>query len=270
MTIGLDPVIARLGPFELGWHGILTLLAVVVGVWLGQRYAARAGLPPERTADVVIAAVVGGIVGARLFHVLDHLPYYAAHPLEALAIWEGGIAVYGAFLGGIAAGLVAARRAAVPIWLGLDAAAVPMLVAQAIGRLGCLSNGDAWGAPTGAGWGIVYVNANALLPRELLGVPTHPYPLYEIAAVLLLALVLTIYPRRRPPEGALFLWAALGYGAIRFALSFVRQEPVIVAGLQEAQLVALATAALAAVLLVRRAASGTLRRAPGARPAPAR
>jgi phosphatidylglycerol:prolipoprotein diacylglycerol transferase len=80
--------------------------------------------------------VVGGIVGARLFHVADHLPYYLANPLLIPAVWEGGIAIYGAFLGGLIGGVVAARRARLPIWRLLDVAAPAMLVGQAIGRLG--------------------------------------------------------------------------------------------------------------------------------------
>lgn len=251
VTIGFDPIIARLGALEAGWHGVATVIAVVVAVWLGVRAATRAGFPAEATSDVAFVAVIGGLVGARLFYVLDHLPRFVKDPLAAFAIWEGGIAVYGAFIGGIAAGAIAAMRVGFPIWRGLDLAAIPMLVGQAIGRLGCLANGDAWGAPTGGDWGLVYAHPNDLLPRDLLGVPTHPYPLYEMGAVLVLGLALITLRRRPLPPGVFFLWAALGYAAIRFSLSFFRQETVIALGLQEAQLVALATAILVIGLLIR-------------------
>ena len=253
VTFAFDPIIARFGPLELGWHGVATAIAVLVAVALGVRAAVRTGFPPEITADIAFAGVIGGLVGARLFFVLDHLPQYLSDPLAALAIWQGGIAVYGAFIGGILGGAIVAVRAHLPIWKGLDIAAMPMLVGQAIGRFGCLANGDAWGSPTGAEWGLVYAHPSDLLPRDLLGVPTHPYPVYEIVADLALIGVLLVLRRGRLRPGTLFLIAALGYAVIRFSLSFFRQETVIALGLQEAQLVAIATAALAAGLLAWRA-----------------
>lgn len=253
LDITFDPVILRLGSVELGWHGLFTALAVMVAVGTGLRRAERRGLPAEPLGQVVTWAVVGGMVGARLFHVLDHLPYYLGHPLETLAFWMGGMAVYGAFLGGIAGGLLAARGTGLPAWPLLDAAAPAMLLGQAIGRLGCLSNGDAWGAPTGAEWGIVYWHPDARLPPELLGVPTHPYPLYEMgAAVLLLACLWLARGWLSAQEGRLFLVAAVGYSIIRFALSSVRQETVLLWGLQEAQVVALVAGfAAIGILLLR-------------------
>ncbi len=250
IEIGFDPIIAQLGPFQLGWHGVFTALAVAVAVWLGRRLVERWGLPGERIGGVVTWAVIGGLVGARLFFVLDHWPALLAHPLDALAVWEGGIAVYGAFLGGIAAGGLAAWRAGLPIWPLLDAAAPAMLVGQAIGRLGCLSNGDAWGAPCAGPLCVVYTHPHDLLPPALLGVPTHPYPLYEIGAALLLLAGLWLARRRLAAPGTTFLVAALGYAAIRFGLSFFRQEALVLWGLQQAQVVALLTGLVVGGLLL--------------------
>lgn len=261
IDLAFDPIIARLGPLELGWHGLFTALAVVLAVWFFMRQAARLGLNPEALSTLATWSILGGLIGARLFHVLDHLPYYLAHPAETLALWQGGIAVYGAFLGGIVAGWLVARRQRLPVWPLLDIAGPTMLIGQAIGRLGCLSNGDAWGAPTGGSWGLVYWHPNALLPPDLLGVPTHPYPLYEIAAEVVLLALLWLAQRRLATPGTTFLLAAIGYAVIRFGLSFFRQEAVVLWGLQEAQLVALATGGLAlGLLLVRwtRSAKGRL------------
>src|SRR5919205_2196035 len=111
-----------------------------------------------------------------------------------------------------------------------------MLVGQAIGRIGCFINGDAWGAPTGSAYGVVYWNEHDLVPPDLIGVPTHPYPLYEIGAVLVLLAALWFGRRAGWRPGTTFLLATVGYGAIRFSLSFVRQEAILVFGLQEAQI----------------------------------
>lgn len=250
LTFAFDPLIARVGTFQLGWHGMFTALAVGAAVWLAMRLADRRGLPADRIADVAVWGVFGGIVGARLFHVLDHLPYFAEHPLEVLAVWQGGIAVYGAFIGGVAAGWMAAERLGLPKWRLLDLAAPAMLAGQVIGRLGCLSNGDAWGAPCEgwpAGLCIAYVNENDLLPEELKGVPTHAYPFYEMVACLLVLWLMWRLRDRLAAPGRQFVFGALGYALIRFVLTFFRQETVIVAGLQEAQVVAVATAVLVVV-----------------------
>ncbi|MDP8923735.1 MAG: prolipoprotein diacylglyceryl transferase [Chloroflexota bacterium] len=255
INLSIDPLIAQVGPFQLGWHGIFSALALVVGVWIGLRSAARLGLPLDPLVTGIAWAIAGGVVGARLFHVLDHLPHYADNPLEAFAIWQGGIAVYGGFVGGVLAGVVAARALGLPVGPALDAAGSGMLIGQAIGRVGCFINGDAWGGPTGGPWGVVYRDEDALLPPELLGVPTHPYPLYEIAGVAIVLGLVWLAVRRGSRPGTTFLLAAIGYAAVRFALTFVRQEPIVALGLQEAQLVALFTGAAALAILVARALS---------------
>ena len=135
------------------------------------------------------------------------------------------------------------------MWRVLDAAAPALLVGQIIGRLGCLSNGDAWGAPTAQNYGVVYWNEHASIPASLIGIPTHPYPLYEMI-VLAAALggLLWLAPRLQLP-GQLFLLVVISYAVARFALTFVRQEPLVFAGLQEAQLVAVITAFIALAVM---------------------
>lgn len=247
-----NPIIVQLGSFTLGLHGLFTALAVIVAVMFGVRLIARYGVNPASMENVVIWLLVGGVIGARLFHVLDHLSYYSQHVLQVFAVWEGGIAVYGAFIGGIFAGLIAAKRAGLPLWISLDVGAPAMLIGQAIGRLGCFSNGDAWGAPTGGNWGVVYSNPNDLLPANLIGVPTHPYPLYEIACeIVLLGILYLIWGRVKTP-GVKFAIGVLGYAAIRFFLTFFRQEPILIAGLQEAQIIAVLSAVVGVGILVYR------------------
>jgi phosphatidylglycerol---prolipoprotein diacylglyceryl transferase len=250
--VTIDPLIAQLGPFQLGWHGIFSTLALVVGVWVGLWRAAQLELPIDPLMTGIGWAVAGGVVGARLFHVLDHLPYYSERPLEAFAIWQGGIAVYGGFVGGVLAGAVAARLLGVPVWPALDAGALGMLVGQAVGRIGCTINGDAWGGPTDCPCGIVYWHQHALLPSELLGVPTHPYPLYEIAGVAIVLALVWLAVRRGSRPGTTFLLATIGYALLRFTLTFVRQEPIVFLGLQEAQVVALLTGGIALAILASR------------------
>jgi phosphatidylglycerol---prolipoprotein diacylglyceryl transferase len=252
IQITIDPIIAQIGPFQLGWHGVFSLLALVAGVWIGLRRAHQLGIDVDLMVSGLGWVIAGAVVGARLFHVLDHIPYYAQHPLEIVAVWQGGIAVYGGFVGGVVTGAVAAWRLGLPVWRCLDAAAPAMLVGQAVGRIGCLINGDAWGAPTGCPCGVVYWHEHALLPSELLGVPTHPYPLYEIVGVAVVLGLLWLLRGRITRPGTTFLLMTVGYGIVRFSLTFVRQETVIAFGLQEAQLIAVLTGVVAIAILAGR------------------
>ena len=94
ITIGVDPVIFSIGHFMLRWYSLIVVTAIIVGVWLSAREAERKGFRKEDIYDSALWVVIGGILGARLFHVLDHWPdEYAANPIRALYIWEGGLAV---------------------------------------------------------------------------------------------------------------------------------------------------------------------------------
>ena len=260
LTFGFDPIIAQIGPFQLGWHGLFTALAVGVALWLAGYLGKRQGISQDIIYNVATWGVIGGLIGARLFHVADHLSYYLENPLLIPMVWEGGIAVYGAFIGGLVGGFIAVWRSRLDPWPLLDIAAPCMIVGQAIGRLGCLSNGDAWGAPVAPGsqffLAIVYTHPNALLPAELKGVPTYAYPAYEIVAeTILLALLWAFRKRLRRRPGLTFLFAAIGYAVIRFGLTFLRQETVIIWGLQEAQVIALVSGIVALGVLVWRLAT---------------
>lgn len=250
ITIDIDPMIAHLGPFMLSWYSLFFMLAVIVGVWLGVREARRKGLDGEQVQSLAIWAVLGGLVGGRLFHVVDRWDLYVSDPLRMLNIWEGGLAIYGGLIGGVLTGLAYAWRHGIPAWRLLDAAAPGMILGQAIGRLACIPNGDAYGAPTSLPWAFIYTNPAAMVPRDLLGVPTHPYAVYELLFNLV---VLGLLWRLRgvfKTDGLLFLTYVGVYSAGRFLLTFFRMEQIWFSGLQEAQIIAVLSLAIALPLLI--------------------
>lgn len=250
IDIGIDPTIFQIGRLELAWHGLISALAILFAAWLGLRLARRQGLPEEPLLRMLWWAVPGGVVGARLFHVFDHLSEYSSDPLSILYVWQGGLAIYGGLVGGVLTAIVIMRLEGLPVWTVLDAAAPAMLIGQALGRFGCLINGDTIGKPTNGDWGVAYTHPDAIVPRDLLGVATHPYPLYELTWNLaVVGLLILLLPRLRH-RGDIFLIATLGYALGRFLLTFFRQEPIVALGLQEAQIVAVITTVLAAVLFV--------------------
>ena len=93
-TITLDPIIAHFGPFVVRWYSLILLTATFVGLWITAREAERRGFKREEVFDFAIWIIIGGLIGARLFHVLDHWSdRFAADPVAALYIWEGGLAI---------------------------------------------------------------------------------------------------------------------------------------------------------------------------------
>lgn len=254
-TIGMDPNIAKIGPFTLAWHGLLTAVAIFVAVAVIHWGFVRHNLPLRSFDALAFFTIIGGILGARLFYVFDHIGYFIDNPLQILAIQEGGLAIYGAVVGGFFSVLILTRIYKYPFAKVIDIIAPGLVLAQAIGRIGCLINGDAWGAPTDGPFSVTYTHPDALLPSSLLGVPTHPYPIYDMTMNLAIFGVVVWLGRRSLPAGTTFAVFAALYAVTRFIISFVRQETVWFWGLQEAQvvsLVVLAASVVALAILLRR------------------
>jgi phosphatidylglycerol:prolipoprotein diacylglycerol transferase len=255
-TISMDPEMFSLGPVEVTWHGFFSMLAIVVAVALVHREFRRRGMSMARFDALALWTIAGGILGARLFYVFDHLSTFTDDPLEFFAFADGGLAVYGAVVGGFFTVALLCYFYHYPFRTMIDAIAPGLVLAQGIGRLGCAINGDAWGEATDAPFAFVYTNPDAIIPNRLLGVPTHPYPIYDLALNLTIFAVVWRLRSRRLPPGALFALYAVLYAVGRFVISYMREEQVWFWGLQQAQVVAIATfvVALAALLwlIVRR------------------
>jgi len=247
--IGMDPNLLEIGPFVLAWHGLLTVVAIVVAVWITQ-----VGLRERRVAlqgfdSFVLWSIAGGIIGARVLYLIDHAGYFIDNPGEALKINEGGLAIWGAVIGGFIAVAVICWLRKYPFLKIIDSIAPGLIVAQGIGRIGCAINGDAWGAKTDWPFAFVYTNPDALIPNRLLNEPTHPYPVYDMIMAALIFAVIWPLRKRGLPNGSIFAIYAALYGATRFVISFVREERVWFWGLQEAQVVSIVVAVLALAAL---------------------
>ena len=135
ITIGIDPILFSIGHFHLRWYGLIVLTAISVGVWVTAREAVRKGFKKEDIYDAALWVLLGGMIGARLFHVIDHWPdEYAANPIRALFLWEGGLAIWGALVGGLISVSILSRLRGWKLPKLLDAAAPGLALAQAIGR----------------------------------------------------------------------------------------------------------------------------------------
>jgi phosphatidylglycerol:prolipoprotein diacylglycerol transferase len=253
IVIAVDPVLFQVGELAVRWYGLMIALGIALGVAVALREARRVGVSEDATYSCALWGTLGALVGARLFHVLDRVDFYLQNPAAALAVQQGGLAVWGAVIGGLAAGSLYCRLAGLSTARISDLAAPALLVGQIVGRVGSLVNGDAYGAAFDAPWSLVYVHEAALIPD--LGEPTHPYPLYEMAWNAVVLGLLWRWRLRPLPPGTLFaLYLAL-YAVGRFALSFVRQEALVVVGLHQAQLIAIVVLAASIPVLARNRAA---------------
>jgi phosphatidylglycerol:prolipoprotein diacylglycerol transferase len=249
ITISIDPVIFSIGHFAVRWYSLILLSAIAVGIWLTAREAERKGFKKEEVYDAAVWIIVAGIIGARLFHVLDHWSHeYAMNPIRALYIWEGGLAIWGAMVGGLIAGALVTWKRGWYFPRFLDAAAPALVLAQAIGRIACVITGDAMGKPTSGPFGFAYTNPNAMVPD--LGVYYTPMPVYELIINLGIFAALWQLRKRNWPDGKLFSVYLVLYSLERFFLAFTSSYRIIAFGLTQSQIVAVFGLTLSLILLV--------------------
>lgn len=250
IVINIAPVIFHLGGFELRWYSLAIMLGIIAAMFISIYEGRRKGLPENEIFSLTLWVVLGGVVGARLFHVVDQWSFYAANPSLILQFQRGGLAIWGALAGGGVVTVIYARMKHLPLARLFDAIIPGVLVAQIIGRFGCIINGDAYGGVTNLPWGFIYTNPGALIPDALRGVPTHPYPVYEIIWNGLALLAIWRLRHVFKKDGLLFLSYLPMYALGRFFLTFVRQEKVWFWGLQEAQVIAIVIMVISLVMFI--------------------
>ena len=237
ITVSVDPIIFSIGHYAVRWYSLILLIAIAIGVWLTAREAYRKGLKKDDIYDTAIWIILGGLIGARLFHVLDHWSHeYAENPIRALYVWEGGLAIWGALVGGLLVGALIAWRRGWHLSKLLDAAAPGLVLAQAIGRIACVVTGDAMGKPTDGPFGFAYTNPNAMVPQ--LGVYYTPMPVYELVINLGIFALLWQLRKRNWQDGKLFLVYLVLYSLERFFLAFTSSYRIIALGLTQSQIIA--------------------------------
>ena len=237
-TVSIDPIIFNIGHFALRWYSLILMVAIIIGIWLVAQEAGRKGFKKDDIYDAAVWIIVGGLIGARLFHVLDHWSdEYAANPIRALYIWEGGLAIWGAVAGGLAVAALISWRQGWRFPKLLDAGAPGLVLAQAIGRIACVITGDAMGKPTNGPFGFAYTSPNAMVPQ--LGVYYTPMPVYELVVNLGIFALLWQLRKRNWLDGKLFLVYLTLYSVERFFLAFTSSYNILAFGLTQSQIVAL-------------------------------
>jgi len=241
IKIGIDPVLVTIGGLKIHWYGIMIALGLYAGIQVALRDAARRGINKDQLMNLALLAAVLGIAGGRLYYVVQNNPgFYWHHPAEIIAVWQGGMAFFGAMFGGALAVAIAAWRWRMPFWSLLDVGALGMTIGQAIGRVGNIINGDIVGYRTN-GWGFEYTNPNTFGP---INVPVQPASLYELLISLALFLLLWNLRTRIHPEGMLAMIYIVLYSISQFFIFFLRDDIIILGGLKQAQVTSLVVIAL--------------------------
>jgi phosphatidylglycerol---prolipoprotein diacylglyceryl transferase len=249
ITISIDPYILSIGHFALRWYSLIVMSAIAIGFWLAVREAGRKGFNTDDITNSAVWIVVAGMVGARLFHVIDQWPdKFAANPIRTLFIWEGGLAIWGGVLGGLVAAAILARIRHWKLPRLLDAFVPGVVLAQAVGRIACIITGDAIGKATNGPFGFVYTSPNAMVPK--LGVYYTPPPVYEILMNLAIFALLWSLRKKNLSDGMLTLIYLALYSFMRFFIALTSSYNIVTLGLNQAQLVSILVFAVSVPLLV--------------------
>lgn len=247
MHIGIDPTIAEFGSFAIGWHGVLMFVGIAAAVVLTLHLAKKAGIADDTVITGAICAVVLGLIGARIVHVIDSWSIYSRDPLKILAFHEGGLAWYGGLIGGILGVVIYSRIKKFSLGRFADAAAPGVMLGLSIGRIGCTINGDAAGTPTSLPWGFVYTHPDSFAP---LWVSTQPAAVYEIFWNMAVFGLLLWLRGKIKPDGSLFLLMLAAYSFGRFIISWARDEAPVLGPLHQSHIISLVLFVVAMALLV--------------------
>ncbi len=241
-----------LGGLAFTWHGFFAFVGVVVAVFLVGRWAPRVGIDSDVVYATAVWAIIGGVVGARVVHVIDRWDVYSSNPADILAIWNGGIALFGAIIGGFFAGALYARLQGYPIGRLADLTAPSLLIAQSIGRIGDIINGEHVSTATNAWYGFIYSHPASLSNQVHGDLASHPVILYEMVWNMAVLALLWYMWGRIKPDGMLFATYISLYSFGRFFITFLREDKIWFAGLQEAHLISIVVMIIAVPLLVYR------------------
>ena len=245
MIIDVNPVAFHIGPVAVSWYGLMVALAVVTLVgWALWAVKKGAHVTYDEVINAALVGIPSGIIGARLFHVLDYIDVYAKDPARIITNFGEGLAIYGAVLGAALGIWIYSRITKKSFGYLADMIAPGIILAQAIGRVGCTLRGCCYGVGTDSCLGTTWTWGN-----QIIG-PVHPTQIYEIGYNLLVFAGLLLLRKRLKPDGSLFLVYLAAYSLWRFGIDFIREGRELLFGLHEAQLVGLAVAIIAITLLV--------------------
>jgi len=245
IEIGINPVAF----LNVRWYGILVALAIAVLVlWMLREVKRGANISHETILTAALVGIPSGIVISRLLHVVDRWDYYSQYPGQIIG--TSGLTIYGAVLGAALAVWIYSKFGNFQFGYFADLVAPGIILAQAVGRVGCTINGCCYGIETSLPWGIVYTHPESI---GLGAGVVHPTQVYEIIALLIIFGILLKLRGRFKPDGSLFLIYLGLYSLWRVGIDFLRDGTPFLLGLHQAQVIAIIVLAITVPLLAYRA-----------------
>ncbi len=281
----MRPILFQIGPIPVYSYGFMMALAFIVADYLLAREFKRLRLNVSYANEMLVLAIVSGIVGARLLYLIENLDDFLKAPLEML-FSAGGLTWYGGFIAAFIVLFIYVKRKKLPVMKVLDAIAPAAALGYGIGRIGCHLSGDGdYGIPTSLPWGTIYANgtlkptyalrnyferypeladkygywekASKVIGEDRFGIITefdtfiklHPTPIYEFILMVLIFILLLIYRKRVKYSGELFGLYLIFSSIERFFIEFIRLNPPLLWGLSEAQVISIIIFVLGIILL---------------------
>jgi phosphatidylglycerol:prolipoprotein diacylglycerol transferase len=253
IRIDIDPVI-QIGSLSVHWYGVMYALAFLVAFRFGVLpHVVSRGIDRGTAERALIWTIIFGLLGARLYYVVQqpNLGDYLHNPIRIIAVWEGGMAFFGAIIAGLATVTVFAWRNHLRMWVMWDAAVIFAVVGQPIGRIGNIINGDILGPPSNLPWATQYVNPHAVLQACCNHSTAYqPAAAYEALGTIAIGVILFALRRRGVRDGALAVSYIPLYAISQLILfQFRSSEPVLGLGLHQAQWTAIVILVVAAPLV---------------------
>lgn len=210
-----------IGPIPIRMYGLMIGIGFLLGIYLASRRAKKEGLNPDLILDMGVYLLLAAIIGSRLLHVLTNLQDFTKTPLDAFAIWKGGLVFYGGVIAAVPVGIWYVRKHKLPVWQTADIIAPYAALGHAFGRLGCFFAGCCYGAPCSGSFCITFSDPHSLAPQ---GVPLFPSQLMESGGEFLVFGLLLFLRRYKKFDGQLFWLYLLFYAVLRFTLEFFRGD----------------------------------------------
>jgi len=240
------------------WYGIMVALAILVIIlWVAWQVKKGAKISYNTVFTAAIVGIPSGIVVSRLLHVVDLWDHYIQNPGEIFGRWSG-LTIYGAVLGAALGIWVYSRFSKFRFGFLADLIVPGLILAQAVGRVGCTINGCCYGRPTSLPWGIVYPSSYSrdgwsyLVDPKFVGIAVHPTQVYEIIYLLIMFGVALILRGRLRPDGSLFLVYLVLYSSWRIGIDFMREGTPFLFNLHQAQVIGIIVLAITIPLLALR------------------
>ena len=220
----MDQIFLHIGSFTIRWYGVMAALGFMSSYGIIHHYRKQAGMSSDQVSSLIFISMISGILGARIFYVIQFWEQFRDRHSEIIRIDHGGLVFYGGFFLVIIALVIFCRKHKLDIWRVMDVVAVALPLGHAFGRVGCFLNGCCYGKPTECALGVNFPEGTAPA-MHYPGLTLHPVQLYEVFANLIFfALLLLMF--KRVKRGQLVALYCIGYGIIRFVDEFFRGDHV--------------------------------------------